>query len=277
MKPSFTRSCPARLAMAALFLASLDSAHAAAEADILIAFDNSYFDGTGGIDNAEVLTANSVAASNFINDQSGTGARMKIVGYHPTYNQGGRSDLPGYIGWILNYGDGELNDVSAAADAAGADLIAYICQPNQWNTSAANAQQPGRVAAYTPASFWNNVVAHESGGHNYGVAHEEGRVNPTTIMMHNYCGGGSQPFFSNPNIWLHGTKLVGGMDGCTVVGWGDGAYHISTTAQAVSDRVARINYGSKLSPLVHRWQFNQAAGPAPAGTTVASSVGSGAL
>ena len=155
----------ARLIPLAL-VASAGIAFGAAEADLLVAFDNSYTDGVGGDDNAEVLTANSVAASNWINEQSGTGARMRIAAYHKTWWQGGRSTLGGYVGWLWNYGDGYLDDVTAAADAAGADLVAFICAPTAGETSAAVAHQPGRYAAYGTGSFWNNVVAHETGGHN---------------------------------------------------------------------------------------------------------------
>ncbi|MCB1134306.1 MAG: hypothetical protein KDN05_24530, partial [Verrucomicrobiae bacterium] len=69
---------------------------AAAEADMLVAFDNSYTDGVGGDENAKVLTANSVAASNWINEVSGSPARMRICGYHKTWWQGGRSSLGGF-------------------------------------------------------------------------------------------------------------------------------------------------------------------------------------
>lgn len=101
-----------------LLLALAQSTFAAAEADILVAFDNSYTDGVGGDENAEVLTANSVAASNWINEQSGTPARMRVCGYHKTTGQGGRSTLGGYVGWLAWYGDGNLDDVTTAADAA---------------------------------------------------------------------------------------------------------------------------------------------------------------
>jgi autotransporter-associated beta strand protein len=253
-------------------------ASAAAEADLLVAFDNSYIDGVGGDENAEVLTANSVAASNWINEQSGSPARMRICGYHKTWWQGGRSTLGGYIGWMANYGDGELNDVTAAADAAGADLVAFICAPAAGETAAAVAEQPGRYAAYGTGNFWNNVVAHESGGHNFGLDHRAGRENPKTIMMHNYCaGGGSQPWYSNPNLRLNGVRLLG--EGSCLGGavqGGDSAYHLSTSAQGVADRRERLTWGSNLYPVLHRWQFNRPAGAAPAGTTVASDTG-GAL
>jgi|GEM_PF-824366 len=264
-----------RILVILAILALPGTSSAAAEADILIAFDNSYTDSVGGDENAEVLTANAVAASNWIHEQSGTGARMRICGYHKTFGQAGRSTLGGYINWMANPGDGELDDVSAAADASGADLVAFICEPVAGETSAAVAQQPGRYAAYGPTNFWNNVVAHESGGHNYGCDHRDGHQDPKTIMLHNYCGGGSQGYFSSPNTWLNGVRLQGDGSclGGTAGAGGDNAYLISTAAQGVADRNPRVLWGSNLYPIVQRWQFNRAAGAAPAGTTVTSEVG----
>jgi autotransporter-associated beta strand protein len=253
-------------------------AHAAAEADLLVAYDNGYADSVGGDDNAEVLTANSIAASNAINANSGTSARMRIAGYHKTWWQADRSTLGGYVGWLSNYGDGNLDDVTAAADARGADLVAFICAPTSGETAAAVAQQPGRYAAYSLTSFWNNVVAHESGGHNYGCDHRGGRENPKTIMLHNYCGGGSQPYYSNPNIWLNGTKLLGeGSCLGAAVDGGDNAYLISRTAQGVADRNDRVIAAPNLTNVVRRWSFNKPAGNAPAGTTVTDAVSGTAL
>ena len=82
------------LSLAAMFGASGNTTFAAAEADLLVAYDNGYSDGGGGDDNAEVLAANGVAGANAINDRSGTGARMRIAGYHKTFGQAGRSTRP---------------------------------------------------------------------------------------------------------------------------------------------------------------------------------------
>jgi fibronectin-binding autotransporter adhesin len=261
------------VSIAALCVATSNLAFAAAEADLLVAYDNGYSDGVGGDDNAEVLAANSVAASNLINDRSGTGARIRVAGYHKTWWQAGRSSLGGYVGWMNNYGDGELNDVTTAADARGADLVAFICEPAAGEGAAAVAYQPGRYAAYGPGNFWANIVAHETGGHNYGCDHRGGRENPKTIMMHNYCGGGSQGFYSNPNLWLNGARLVGeGSCLGAAVDGGDNAYLISSTCQGVADRNARVITAPSLGNVVRRWAFNQAAGSAPAGTSVTDSV-----
>ncbi|RYD24127.1 MAG: hypothetical protein EOP88_01375 [Verrucomicrobiaceae bacterium] len=251
---------------------------AAAEADLLVAYDNSFSDGVGGDDNAEVIAANAVAGSNAINARSSTGARIRIAGYHKTTGQGGRSSLGGFVGWMGNYGDGYLDDVTAAADARGADLVSFVCAPAAGEGAAAVANQPGRYAAYGPGSFWANIIAHETGGHNYGCDHRGGDDNPKTIMMHNYCGGGSQGFFSNPNIWLNGGRLQGtGTCLGAAVNGGDNSYLISTTAQGVADRNNRVITAPKLDSVVRRWSFNQAAGAAPAGTTFTDSVSGTAL
>ena len=261
----------------AVFLAASGNAFAAAEADLLVAYDSAWADSVGGDDNAQVLTANGVAGSNSINDRSGTGARIRIAGYHKTFGQAGRSTLGGYVGWMANYGDGELNDVTAAADARGADLVAFICAPTAGEGAAAVAQQPGRYAAYGPGNFWSALVAHETGGHNYGCDHRGGKgdlpsASPKTVMMHNYCnGGGSTPpyLFSNPNSWLNSTRLQGVGSTCLggAVDGGDNAYLISTTAQGVADRYGRIVTAPNLGNVVLRWCFTNSAAAAPAGTT----------
>lgn len=255
--------------IAAVIVAASGNVFAAAVADLLVAYDNGYADSVGGDDNAEVLAANGVAGSNAINDRSGTGARMRIAGYHKTWWQAGRSTLGGYVGWMSNYGDAELNDITTAADARGADLVAFICAPSAGETSAAVAQQPGRYAAYGPGNFWANIVAHETGGHNYGCDHRGGKGDPSkTIMMHNYCGGGSQGYYSNPNLWLNGVRLrgEGSCIGAAVDG-GDNAYLISTTSQGVADRNGRVVVAPNLGNVVLRWCFTNAAAAAPAGTT----------
>ena len=43
---------------------------------------------------------------------------------------------------------------------------------------------------------------------------------------------------------------------------------ISTAAQGVADRYGRVSVAPNLGSVVRRWSFNQAAGNAPAGTTV---------
>src|SRR6478736_1176372 len=264
----------------AMFVVASGNMFAAAEADLLVAYDQTHAAAVGGEDNAQVLAANAVAGCNAIYDRSGAGARIRIVGYHQaaqylyqTTSKGG------FVNWMANY-DTHMTDVVDAGNARGADLVAWICVSTA-DGAAAVAQQPGRYSAFDPGQFWTAVVAHELGGHNYGCDHRGGRLSPKTVMMHNYCeGGGATPpyFFSNPNIWFNGVKLLGeGSCLGAAVNGGDNAYLISTTAQGVADRYARIVTAPNLGNVVRRWSFNQAAGNAPAGTTVTDSVSGTAL
>lgn len=245
---------------------------AAAEADLLVAYDQSHSASVGGQDNAQVLAANAVAGSNAVNERSGTGARVRIVGYHQaaqylyqTTSKGG------FVNWMASY-DSRMTDVVDAGNARGADLVAWLCVSTA-DGAAAVAQQPGRYSAFDPGQFWTAVVAHELGGHNYGCDHRGGRATPgqKTILMHNYCdGGGATPpyFFSNPNIRLNGAKLIGETSclGAAVNG-GDNAYLLSTTAQGVADRNARVVTAPNLGNVVLRWCFTNSAAAAPASTT----------
>jgi autotransporter-associated beta strand protein len=262
-----------------LAVAACHSAFGAAEADLLIAYDQTHSAAVGGQDNANVLAANAVAGSNAINERSGTGARVRIVGYHQAaqYSKE-RTSKGGFVNWMASY-DSRLSDVVDAGNARGADLVTFICVSTA-DGAAAVAQQPGRYSAFDPGSFWAAIVAHELGGHNYGCDHRGGRENPKTVMMHNYCGGGAAPpyIFSNPNIWMNGARLLGegSCIGAAVDG-GDNAYLISNTCQGVADRHGRVITAPSLSSVVRRWSFNQTAGNAPAGTTVTDSVSGTAL
>ena len=252
-------------------------AFAAAEADLLVAYDQTYPPTVGGSDNAQVLAANAVAGSNLINERCGTGARVRIVGYHQAAQYSYQaSSKGGYVGWMANY-DSRLADVVDAGNARGADLVAFLCVSTS-DGAAAVAQQPGRYSAFDPGQFWSTVVAHELGGHNYGCDHKGGRENPKTVMLHNYCGGGAQGWYSNPNIWLNGTRLLGeGSCLGAAVSGGDNSLLISNNAQGVADRSTRVVTAPNLGNVVQRWAFNQAAGNAPAGTTVTDAVAGTAL
>jgi len=256
--------------------------HAAAEADLLVAYDQSHSSSVGGQDNANVLALNAVAGSNAINDRSGTGARVRVVGYHQAAQASyQRTSKGGFVSWMANY-DSRLSDVVDAGNARGADLVTFLCVSTA-DGAGAVAQQPGRYSCFDPGQFWAAVVAHELAGHNYGCDHRGGRAVPgsKTIMMHNYCeGGGSTPpyFYSNPNIWLNSNRLIG-VASCLgdPVSGGDNSYLISTTAQGVADRNDRVITAPNLGSVVRRWSFNQASASAPTGTTVTDSISGTAL
>ena len=268
----------AKLALTAAFaLFAGQSAFAAAEADLLVAYDQQHTASVGGHDNVQVLAANAVAGSNAINERCGTGARVRIVGYHEAAQASyQRTSKGGFVNWMASY-DSRLSDVVDAANARGADLVTFLCVSTA-DGAAAVAQQPGRYSCFDPGQFWSTVVAHELAGHNYGCDHRGGRENPKTVMMHNYCGGGAQGYYSNPNIWLNGARLLGeGSCLGDAVSGGDNSYLISTTAQGVADRYSRVVAAPNLANVVRRWSFNQSAANAPAGTTLVDSVSGATL
>jgi autotransporter-associated beta strand protein len=276
MKPSFL----ILLALTGALLAG--TSHAAAEADLLVAYDQSHSSAVGGQDNANVLALNAVAGSNLINERSGTGARVRVVGYYQAAQYSyQRTSKGGFVGWMANY-DSRLSDVVDAGNARGADLVTFLCVTTA-DGAGAVAQQPGRYSCFDPGQFWSAVVAHELAGHNYGCDHRGGRGKPgsKTVMMHNYCeGGGSTPpyFYSNPNIWLNSNRLIGeGSCLGAAANGGDNAYLVSTAAQAVADRHGRVITAPNLGSVTRRWLFNQAAANAPAGTTVTDSISGTAL
>jgi len=263
--------------LTAMFVAVGNNTFAAAEADLLVAYDQTHSASVGGEDNAQVLAANAIAGSNGVNERSGTGARVRIVGYHQAaQNLYQTTSKGGFVNWMASY-DSHMTDVVDAGNARGADLVAWLCVSTA-DGAAAVAQQPGRYSAFDPGQFWTAVVAHELGGHNYSCDHRGGRATPgqKTVMMHNYCdGGGATPpyFFSNPNTWLNGAKLIGETSclGAAVDG-GDNAYLISTTAQGVADRNARVVTAPNLGNVILRWCFTNSAAAAPAGTTIVDAV-----
>ena len=257
------------------------TAFADAEADLLVAYDNTYAASIGGEDNAQVNIAGAIASCNDLNDRSGTGARLRIVGYHQAaQNLYQATSKGGFVNWMANY-DAHVTDIVDAGNARGADLVAFVCVTTA-DGAAAVAQQPGRYSTFDPAYVWGPIFAHELAGHNYGCDHSGGKGDlpaayPKSIMMHNYCnGGGSSPpyLYSNPNIWLGGVRMQGVGSSCLggAVSGGDNAYLKSTTAQGVADSYARVITAPNLGNVVRRWSFNQSPGSAPTGTTVTDSI-----
>ena len=253
-------------------------ARGAAEADIVIGYAATWGNSVGGADNVEVIAANTVAGANAIYQRSGAPARMRVVGcYQSIEDNTNRTSTGGIVGW-LNNNDSRIADVVSYGNAMGADLVTYVCTNNDSATIGAVASQPGRYSCFNPGSFWSTVFCHEAGGHNYGCDHRGGDDNPKTVMMHNYCGGGAQGYFSNPNIWLNGSRLQGTTTclGAAVDG-GDNTYLLSNNSQGVADRNTRLVSAPSLANVVRRWSFNQPTGAAPAGTTVTDSITGTAL
>ena len=230
----------------------------------------SYASSVGGEDNAQVLIANTVAGSNQIQDQGGTGARMRIAGFYMATNDLiNATTTGGMVGWLSGNNANVQDAVSFGANV-GADLVVYICQYSDSATIAGVSQQPGMYSALNPSAVWSAVFAHETGGHCYGRSHSDGVLNPKTIMLHNYCGGGAAPpyFYTNPNIWFNGVQLIGDPNNnCSMGALVNGGDNSSCSAQAVTDRRARIIIGPNLNNVVLHWSFTNAPGAAPAGTT----------
>ena len=248
-----------------------------AEADLAVGYAATYANSLGGDDNLEVLVANQVAGSNLINEQSGSPARLRIVGYYQSAQDGtNRTSTGGMVGWLANY-DARISDVVDFGNATGADLVTYLCANNDSASIGAVAQAPGRYSSLNPGAVYFVVIAHEIGGHNYGLGHADSLLNPKTVMLHNYCGGGAQSYFTNPNVWLNGVRLLGDGNNCGqggLIAGGDEAFFLSNAAQGVADRNARNNAGPKLDSVVYRWKFNLPAGGAPAGTVIADEISS---
>ncbi|TAK98263.1 MAG: hypothetical protein EPO07_12245 [Verrucomicrobia bacterium] len=253
----------------------------AVEADLLASYAASYATSVGGEDNAQVIIANTVAGGNYLNDQSGTGARMRLAGFYQSANDvTGQTTTGGIVNWLAN-NDSHLSDVVSYAATIGADLVVYICNNSDSASIAGVSQQPGMYSSLNPGAVWSAVFAHETGGHAYGRSHSDGFAVPDgsgnlgfpkTIMLHNYCTGGSSPpyFFSNPKIWYGGKQLQGDGNNCgqgSLINGGDNSLPGADSAQSVADRRARVITGPNLTNVVLRWLFTNAPTLVAAGTT----------
>ncbi len=273
----FGRSNFSFLMLLSFVVAVCPSTCAGIEADLLCAYAPSYAASVGGEANAQVLLANAVIGNNFLNRQSGTGARIRIAGYYRSTNDPvDWTTTGGMVGWLQN-NDARVADVVAYGSAVGADLVMYVVKNSDSGSIAAVAQQPGIYAVYNPGAVWYVVLAHETGGHNYGRTHNDGLVNPKTIMLHNYCSGGATPpyFYTNPRIWFNNVQLIGDTNNnCSMGALVNGGDNSLPSPQPVADRRSRPATGPNLNNVLLRWVFTNAAGAAPAGTTNFDLIGS---
>lgn len=242
--------------------------YAAVESDLVCSFAPSTASAWGGEANARVTMANQVIGSNSLNDQSGTGQHLNIVGYIMSSRDSSGEDNGYVLGLVA--GDPSYSDVRNYAASVGADQVVYV--PYASTGAAGNAYQPGTYSAVNSTWWWLVVVAHETGGHNYSLDHGDGHLSPKTIMLHNYCGGGAAwPYlYANPNVWFNGVNMLGnGAATCTgsSVHGGDAAYGISANCQGMCDTTLRVVYAPVLTNALYRWCFTNAPGSAPAGTT----------
>jgi autotransporter-associated beta strand protein len=258
------------LTVAAFFVSASAFAGNAIEADLAAVYSPSYAASVGGDDNAQVIIANTVAGSNQIQDQGGTGAHMRIAGFYLATNDLiNATTTGGMVNWLAG-NNANVQDAVAFGAAVGADLLVYICQYSDSATIAGVSQQPGMYSALNPGAVWSAVFAHETGGHAYGRSHSDGVLNPKTIMLHNYCGGGAAPpyLYTNPNIWFNGVQLIGDPNNnCSMGALVNGGDNSLPSAQAVADRRPRVVAGPNLNHVILHWSFTNAPGSAPAGTT----------
>ena len=256
-----------------LIVATLGYVRAAVEQDILFSYAPSYASSLGGEANTQVSFANLAAGVNALYDQVGAGAHWHVAGCYQSVNDPVNwTTTGGMVGW-LSGNNANVSDVVSYGNSVGADLVLYVVQNSDSGSIAGVTQQPGRYGVVNPGAVWSAVVAHEIGGHAYGCNHQDGKLNPKTIMMHNYCGGGAAPpyLFSDPNVWWNGVQMIGdGQSSClggNAINGDDNTYCLSASAQGVTDRQLRVVYGSVLNKAILHWSFTNAPGAAPAGTT----------
>jgi len=254
-----------KLILTAVLIAASFPGAGAILSDLVCSYSPSAASAWGGEANAQVNMANQVIGSNALNDQSGTGAGFNIVGYVLSTADPVGQDT-GYVEGLVA-GDASFADVRSYGASVGADQIVFTSYNN---TGAAGvAEQPGWCSAISQAWWWMVVVAHETGGHNFGRVHGDDKLSPKGIMMHNYCGGGAAwpYFYSNPNIWYSGVQLIGDGYVCLAQSLINGGDNSQCSAQYIANFTDHISVGPKLDSVVLRWCFTNAPGSAPAGTT----------
>ncbi|HEU5397268.1 MAG TPA: hypothetical protein VFV81_08870, partial [Verrucomicrobiae bacterium] len=257
---------PLKISLVAALLGAALPGRGAIYSDLVCSYSPSAAAAWGGEANAQVNMANGVIGSNSLNDQTGTGCGFNIVGYVMSAADPVGQDT-GYVEGLLA-SDPSFADVRSYGASVGADQIVYT---SYQNTGAAGvAAQPGWASAISQTWWWLVVVAHETGGHNYGRWHNDGMVTPKTIMLHNYCGGGAAwpYFYTDPNIWWNGTQLLSSLNNnCSNGSLPNGGDNSSYSAQAVANWTDHVAVGPTLNHVIFHWCFTNTPAAAPAGTT----------
>jgi autotransporter-associated beta strand protein len=260
--------------LAAFLFLSCRLAHATIDADVAFSYSLDAATRSGGEQNMQVNLANVIAGANVILDNSQTGVHWRIAGYYQSTANPSGLDIGTVLGYLAGT-DTNYTDVRSFGASVGADLVQYIC----YGTGAAGiAYQPGNYSVIAQQYVWYIVNAHEL-GHNYGCAHADGRgftgTNGSpyrTVMLHNYCGGTSIPYFSNPNLYYQGMPLLGNAsDNCStgsLISSGNNAGRIAGAAVSKAAYRTRTTVAPNLTNVVHHWMFTNAAGVASAGSAI---------
>jgi hypothetical protein len=193
------------LAVACATLAT--GAHAAVNAKVLCAFTTRAANMNGGSANLQSIINGVISTCNQVHVNAKTDVSWTKVGWHQAY--GLADSKPG----------GEILDALAAggggcktkARELGANLI--MCLADTTDVGGV-AYQPGQYSIVDAAwpGDWG-LTSHEI-GHNYNAAHEHGMcwtyngANYRTVMQHNYCGGTTIKYYTNPAIYTSG-KTIG--------------------------------------------------------------------
>ncbi len=262
--------------LSGLLLFGASRTNAAIEADVALSYSPDAATRQGGDENIQVNLANSIVGGNVIHNNSQTGVRWRVAGYYKSTANPVDQDNNYVLSLVA--GDAAYQDVRNFGASVGADLVSYYSH----NTgSAGNAYQPGNYSVIGEQWIWYIVVAHEL-GHNYGCAHADGLgftgtngASYRTVMVHNYCGGTSIPYFTNPDLSYQGVQLLGtAAANCgtgSLISGGNNAGRIAGAAQGVADFRQRVLPPPQINGLRYRWSFNNAAGSAPAGTIILDS------
>ena len=201
------------LQLAVPLLALCLSAAHAATVDVVIGYTPTAAATAGGVTNMRLSLANSIATSNVVHTNSITDVQLKLVGTYQSADNPDPTWGATMVGWIRGTSGSYFSDVRAYATAAGADIVGLV---GPTVDTAGNGEQPGRYFIVDDNQVWWGVIGHEI-GHNLNASHEAGLCFTgnngapyRTIMRHNYCGGTTLQYFSNPAVTYQGVAIGGG-------------------------------------------------------------------